>query len=548
MGLGKLLTRNITYDVTNSLTGETASYTIVTDGGPGMYAGWGGSNYRGALGIPAAWRLSMMIANQLGRIPWHAFREVADRPAVKLPAQPFLTAPAGTRDTRLSVFRGWAMDRIWHGNAIGLVAARSPLGYPVACTPVSAEFVQVKLVTSNDPVVNFEPGEIAYLINGRWFHQRDVIHFKGPCKPGDLRGLGILEEHFDLMSRSRKLDASASAVDSGAVPTGLLRSLNPDMTATEAAELKTSWQASQATRSVAVLNPLTEFVPIAWNPTETQLLEARQYTLTEWSNVFGVPMSYAGAVNSSRVYSNVEDQGSELLKFGTVGDLIAEFEEVLTTQFPRGTYVKGNVDHLLRNDTKSRYEAHAIAISSGFLTRDEVRELEERPPLTAEQKAELEAMNAPAPAGNNTPGSGQARPRLAAVRALMGETVQELADDGGEIEPDYDGPGEDPGREWFPGEAEAWAADQDGGPIVATSSAVATRAADRTGRNLHQYWTKGAGLARWRGSATPWRTLREFLSKYLSGETLDATTSAWYMDVFGKPPGGKRRGGRGRRR
>src|SRR4029450_9694826 len=105
------------------------------------------------------------------------------------------------------------------------------------------------------------------------YHARDIIHFKGPCKPGDLRGMGVLENHFATLERSRKLDAAATAVDSAAVPPGLLRSLNVDMTPKDAQDLKDAWRASQRERTVAVLNPMTEFTPIAWNPTETQLLE-----------------------------------------------------------------------------------------------------------------------------------------------------------------------------------------------------------------------------------------------------------------------------------
>lgn len=43
-----------------------------------------------------------------------------------------------------------------------------------------------------------------------------------------------------------------------------------------------------------------------------------------------------------------------------------------------------NVDALLRPDTKTRYEAHKIALDAGFLTVDEVRELENREPLAEE--------------------------------------------------------------------------------------------------------------------------------------------------------------------
>jgi hypothetical protein len=102
--------------------------------------------------------------------------------------------------------------------------------------------------------------------------------------------------------------------------------------------------------------------------------------------------------------------------------------------------------------------------------------------------------------------------------------------DAEEFEPGFTGPDTDPDRDWLPGEAEAWAADQD----------AEDRAADRTGVKLKAYWTRGPGLAKWRGSPTPWRTLRRFLSKYLSGDKLDRTTSAWYIAVFGKPPGRRR--------
>jgi HK97 family phage portal protein len=441
MGLGKLLERNLTYDVTNTATGGQETFTLITDGGPGMYAGWGDGPYRGGMGIPAAWRLALLVANQLGRVPWDSYRKMSDRPPVQLPDQPFLTMPAGTTDTKLSVFRSWGLDRLWHGNAIGVVAARSPLGYPIAATPVDAENVQVQRFGIQLPYPGqnyippgFETGEVGYLIGGIWFHARDIVHFKGPCKPGALRGMGVLEAHFDLMSRSRKLGAAATAVDAGAVPTGLLRSLNPDMSSTEAQELKDSWKASQRERTVAVLNPLTEFTPIAWNPTETQLLESRQYDVIDWANVFGVSASYAGGTNPSRVYANIEDQGLDLLRYGTPGDIISEFEEVLSMLMPRGQYVKANLDHVLRADTKSRYEAHSIAIASGFLTRNEVRELEERQPLTPEQEQEVAEATAPVPAAgpsgatgptggpntaSNQAGTGKAKPRLAAVRAAF---------------------------------------------------------------------------------------------------------------------------------
>lgn len=56
-------------------------------------------------------------------------------------------------------------------------------------------------------------------------------------------------------------------------------------------------------------------------------------------------------------------------------------QEVLGAALPRGQFVRINTGALLRSDLKGRYESYKIALDAGFLTLDEVRELEERRPL-----------------------------------------------------------------------------------------------------------------------------------------------------------------------
>jgi len=53
----------------------------------------------------------------------------------------------------------------------------------------------------------------------------------------------------------------------------------------------------------------------------------------------------------------------------------------LDAQLPRGTSLKIRSDGLLRADTATRYAAYKTAIDAGFLTADEVRSLEDRPPM-----------------------------------------------------------------------------------------------------------------------------------------------------------------------
>jgi phage portal protein BeeE len=92
-------------------------------------------------------------------------------------------------------------------------------------------------------------------------------------------------------------------------------------------------------------------------------------------------------------------------------------EATFSAELPRGTGMKVNMDGLRRADTKTRYEAHKIALDGGFLTVDEVREIEDRPPLTPEQKDEMGLSAAAAPAPAVAP---PAAPEIPGLRVVEG--------------------------------------------------------------------------------------------------------------------------------
>jgi hypothetical protein len=54
---------------------------------------------------------------------------------------------------------------------------------------------------------------------------------------------------------------------------------------------------------------------------------------------------------------------------------------------------------------------------------------------------------------------------------------------------------------------------------------------------LHDYWTKGPGLAKWADAPDPWTQLFHHLSKYLPPEEAKRTAANWFHDVFHFYPG-----------
>ena len=91
------------------------------------------------------------------------------------------------------------------------------------------------------------------------------------------------------------------------------------------------------------------------------------------------------------------------------------------------------------------------------------------------------------------------------------------------------------------------------GQYASTSASRAAGHDTTPGRDeLHHYWTKGPGLAKWVESPTPWTTLYHHLLKYMAPGKAKRVTSAWFTEVMGfssgsdlnrvthgKPPRGK---------
>jgi phage portal protein BeeE len=86
---------------------------------------------------------------------------------------------------------------------------------------------------------------------------------------------------------------------------------------------------------------------------------------------------------------------------------IRRIESAIDPEFPRGTELKIQSAGLERADTGTRYAAYKTAIDSGFLLVDEVRALEDRPPLDPGNypghATEAPSGNAPAPAAPPMP-------------------------------------------------------------------------------------------------------------------------------------------------
>jgi HK97 family phage portal protein len=155
---------------------------------------------------------------------------------------------------------------------------------------------------------------------------------------------------------------------------------------------------------VGVLLGGAKLSSVAVTPEDAQWLDTRRFGVQEIARIFGVPPHLiADSSNSTSWGSGLAEQN---LAFGQLSlrPWIERIEDahgrLLTTHGLPDVFVKLNLDALLRAGTKDRYEAHKIGKDAGFLTDDEIRRMEDMPPLPSTiDPSQTEAVGALVRAG-----------------------------------------------------------------------------------------------------------------------------------------------------
>ena len=117
---------------------------------------------------------------------------------------------------------------------------------------------------------------------------------------------------------------------------------------------------------------------------DAQFIEMRKFQLREIARWFKVPPHMIGDLEQA-TFSNIEHQAIEFVVHTMLPWLVRWEKRIKTTLLgpteQKTLFPKFIVDGLLRGDAKSRYEAYAIARNWGWLSADDVRELEDMNPL-----------------------------------------------------------------------------------------------------------------------------------------------------------------------
>ena len=183
----------------------------------------------------------------------------------------------------------------------------------------------------------------------------------------------------------------------GAAPGGVLE--HPG-TIKDPQRVRESWQStfggSGNANKIAVLEEGMKYTPIGISTEQAQFLETRKFQINEIARIFRVPPHMVGDLEKSS-FSNIEQQSLEFVKY-TLDPWVIRWEQsiqrsLLNSEEKKKYFAKFNVEGLLRGDYQSRMNGYAIGRQNGWMSANDIRELENLDRIPAEDGGDLYLIN-----------------------------------------------------------------------------------------------------------------------------------------------------------
>jgi HK97 family phage portal protein len=184
---------------------------------------------------------------------------------------------------------------------------------------------------------------------------------------------------------------SEAFIRQGARPSGIIK-LPSGPGGNELRDLQRGFEDSHGgarnAHRVAIVTGDVTFEAMTGPLDDLQFVEQRHLSTTEIARIFRIPPWMIGAeTGASQTYSNVEQQALVFVTYSLRPWLVL-IEQAISADpdlCSERQYVEFLVDALLRADSKTRAEVYALALdpAKGWMTRDEVRRLENLEPEPA---------------------------------------------------------------------------------------------------------------------------------------------------------------------
>jgi len=341
----------------------------------------------GALANVTVYACVRLIAESVGMLPLILYRRLEPRGKERATSHPLYTllhqAP-NREQTPIELLENMAGHIALWGNAYCEIEFDGA-GRRVGLWPLRPDRMTVEVDGDNQRVYIYQlpSGEYVTLPRYRVWHVRgwgtEAWTGKSPIALSrEAIGLGLATEAY-----------GARFFGNDSRPGGVLR--HPAKLSNEAAKrLRDSWNAAHQgldnSHRVAVLEEGVEWQQIGIPPEEAQFLETRKFQETQICQIYRVPPHMIGITERSTSWgTGIEQQSIGFLTFTLMPYLLRISQSVsrdlMTPAERRELFAEFLTPALERSDIQARYAAYNTGRTGGWLSVNDIREMENMNPI-----------------------------------------------------------------------------------------------------------------------------------------------------------------------
>ena len=319
-----------------------------------------------------------LIADTIASLPVDAYIRLDGERRAFRPKPAWVTRPDIDLVSKEPFYNSVIISLLLDGNAFVRVF-RNAQGRPVNLVVLNPLDVEV---TRNGI------GRVMYRLQSSdsLLDSEEILHLIDTLKPGHIRGTSRVETLKDNFGLAIALESYAARFFGQGVSMAGHIEFPSNLTPEQAKDLSDGFSARHGgfrkSHKVGVLSGGAKFVSTSIENDKAQFIDSRRMAVEDIARAFKIPPHLLG-LPGTNTFSSVEQNNIAFVTHTLrpiIGILEAGFSTLLTSE-PGGenAFIKFSIDGLLRGDANSRFSAYSQGLTSGWLTINDVRRLEDLP-------------------------------------------------------------------------------------------------------------------------------------------------------------------------
>lgn len=333
-----------------------------------------------ALGLPALYAATKILADNASSLPIGVYTKHPDGRRTPYTGPSLFDSPSVIGTPYDWVFTCMSSLTL-HGNAWGLITGKDGFGYPTGIEWIPPEHVIVEC-DEHEPFNPLASRVYAYGREMQWIGpDKDLFHLKGYALPGRIEGLSPLRAFaLTILAGHEAQHYGTSWYQAGGFPVGVFQNKELEVDSEQAAVIRRMLVNTMRRREPLVYGRDWDYTPVTVPPSEAQFIDAMQLNATHVASIYDLPPNRVGGLNGgSLTYSTVEQNQLQVIE--ALRPWLVRMEHGFGGLLPVRRIVAFNTDALLKTDLQTRTQIYQIQRNMGLRTTDELRELEDLPPL-----------------------------------------------------------------------------------------------------------------------------------------------------------------------